>query len=589
MAVVKMQKVAVVAHALEQERLVDFLHKEGMMEVSDLKAPSNTDHPSLHYRTSELDHVIARLTEYATKDVIAAAEKSVSEAQIEAAAQNPEVLRIVQLVHKLDREATEMKHALHELEHGRLPQAVPAANQADEGAYFLSPSVQSDLSSFGGAAAAQHEATQMAAVTTMQEDATHKLEQVHDVLRDLAQHLPLLTHARHYVVWLDEKQALRESLHKTRSTVTVFGWIAKHLFAPFEQKLEHMSLATAVLPVEPKADESAPVLIKNPIWLKPFESVTTLYGLPQAHEFDPTPLLAPFFILFFGLCLTDAAYGLALAAIMGVYIWKKKLTVSQAPLWWLLLIGGLATFIISVPFGGWFGLSADQAPSFMTETRADGQLWFKGQVWNLGETPGITFFQNLALILGLIHLSFGMFLAGLSKWYNGNKAEAFWMDWTSLVLFAACAGALFAPAAYTQMALYVLYASIALVVWGKGYGSPFYLRPLFGLLGLLNLAMGMLSNTLSYLRLLALGLVTGALALAVNLVAQQIGGLFPIYIGLPISIIIYVAGHTLNLALNVLGAFIHSGRLQFVEFFGQFFEGGGRPFAAFRRSFSKSV
>ena len=587
MAVVKMQKVAVVAHTSEQEKLVDFLHREGVMEISDLKAPTNTDHPALGYRTSELDHVIARLMEFATKDILAAAEKPATDEQIEAAAQNPEVLRIVQLVHKLDHESAELKHSLHELEHGRLPTATPQ-NQADEGAYFLSSSVQTDMSGFGGAAA-QQEAALQAAVQHAQKDVAEKLEGITNVLRDLAKHLPLLTHARHYVVWLDEKQALRESLHKTRNTVTIFGWIAKHLFEPLERKLDTMSPATALLRVQPKADESVPVLIKNPVWLKPFESVTTLYGLPQAHEFDPTPLLAPFFILFFGLCLTDAAYGLVLAAIMGAYLWKKKLTVSQAPLWWLLCIGGLATFLISIPFGGWFGLSPDQAPSFMTEMRADGKIWFKGQIWNLGETPGITFFQNLSLILGLLHLSFGMLLAGFAKWFNGNKAEAFWVDWTSLVLFAACGAAMFAPAAYTNTALYALYASLALVVWGKGYGSPIYLRPLFGLLGLLNLAMGMLSNTLSYLRLLALGLVTGALALAVNLVAQQIGGLFPVYIGLPITIVIYIVGHTVNIALNVLGAFIHSGRLQFVEFFGQFFEGGGRPFAAFRRSFSKAV
>jgi V/A-type H+/Na+-transporting ATPase subunit I len=104
------------------------------------------------------------------------------------------------------------------------------------------------------------------------------------------------------------------------------------------------------------------------------------------------------------------------------------------------------------------------------------------------------------------------------------------------------------------------------------------------LLGVLNLAMGMLSNTLSYLRLLALGLVTGALALAVNLVASQISAMLPLFLGIPVAIIIYLAGHTLNLALNTLGAFIHSGRLQFVEFFSNFFEGGGRPFTPFKRS-----
>lgn len=177
-----------------------------------------------------------------------------------------------------------------------------------------------------------------------------------------------------------------------------------------------------------------------------------------------------------------------------------------------------------------------------------------------------------------------MFLSGLNKWLSGDKAGACWVDWTSLVLFSACTFAFLAPPALHSVGLYSIYVSLALVVWGKGYGSVWYLRPLYGFLGLLNLAMGMLSNTLSYLRLLALGLVTGALALAVNLVAQQIGVLLPWFIGIPVSIMIYLAGHTVNIALNVLGAFIHSARLQFVEFFGQYFEGGGQPFSPFGRS-----
>lgn len=232
-------------------------------------------------------------------------------------------------------------------------------------------------------------------------------------------------------------------------------------------------------------------------------------------------------------------------------------------------------------------MTPDQAPSFLTETRADGLLWFKGQIWNLGETPGITFFQNLSIVLGLIHLCFGMLLGGISKGLRGSWIEGFWMDWTQLLLIGAGVGYALAPAAWSTAAYWSIWASLALVIWGKGYGSPWYTRPLNGFLGLLNLAMGMMSNTLSYLRLLALGLVTGALALAVNLVAKQIGGFLPPFVGIPVSIVIYLGGHTLNIALNVLGAFIHSGRLQFVEFFSQFFEGGGRPFTPFTRSHAR--
>jgi V/A-type H+-transporting ATPase subunit I len=402
----------------------------------------------------------------------------------------------------------------------------------------------------------------------------------------ISEQLPNLLRAREYLHWLNQKQAAREAIKESKRTVTIFGWVPKNMVSVLEKKLQKLSPSYAVVSVKPEAEESSPVLLRNSTIITPFESVTTLYGLPLSTEFDPTILLAGFFILFFGLCLTDAGYGLVLAAITGGYLLKKKLPIRKAPLWWLLFFGGIATFLISIPFGGWFGMTAAQAPSWMTvDTNGDGVAdLFKGQVWNLGETKGITFFQNLALALGLAHLSFGMFLAGYAKWRDGRFAEAFWVDFTSLILIASAIAYFLGPQDFKQYSLYAIYASIVLMIWGKGYGSPFASRLFKGILGMLNFALGMTSNVLSYLRLLALGLVTGALALAVNLVAQQIGGLLPPIIGVPLSIVILIVGHTINIALNVLGAFIHSGRLQFVEFFSQFFEGGGRPFQPFSRS-----
>jgi V/A-type H+-transporting ATPase subunit I len=576
-----MQKVAVVAHRSKKEELLAFLHAEGVMQITDMPDVSQVTSDQLPFHGAELEHVIALLTPLASQETLATLARASTVEQISQAGQNPRVKEILDRIHALEQQDADLKRALADLEHGRLPSGVGQSG-AEEGVYFTAPKVKEDLSRMGAdAGMATPELVQVQLQQTRQ-----RHEAVLAELKDLSVDLPLLVNARQFVRWLDETEAARRTMKETRSTVTLFGWIAKQVFEPLERKLHKLSPATALVPVEPDPGEVAPVTLNNPKWLKPFESVTTLYGLPMASEIDPTPLLAPFFILFFGLCLTDAGYGLVLAALMGIYLWKKKLTIDQAPLWWLLFIGGIVTFFVSIPFGGWFGLTPDQAPAFMTETRADGALWFKGQVWNLGANEGIAFFQNLSLVLGLIHLSFGFFMAGFMKWRTGDRAGAFWVDWTTLILFGVILGYVFAPAALKMSLMYGIYAALALVVWGKGYGSVWYLRPLMGLLGLLNLAMGMLSNTLSYLRLLALGLVTGALALAVNLVAQQISGLFPIAIGLPIAILIYLVGHTVNIALNVLGAFIHSGRLQFVEFFGNFFEGGGRPFAPFKRSLS---
>lgn len=582
MAIVPMQKVAVVAHKKHEAELLELLHQEGVMEISELPDVGQINTDAVPYHAAELDHVMAILMPYASTQTLAVMSEHATPADIAKAGKSEKIRTIIDRVHALEQQDAEFKQQLTDLDHGRLPEASGRSSASpDEGTYFTSSNVKGDLSKFGGDMAAGAHSGQ---VTARSAEVRQMVEKLHKELAQLSADLPLLSRARQFVAWMNEIEAARRTAKKTHSTVTLFGWIAKSLFDPLERKLAAISPATAVLKVAPEEGEQAPILIKNPAWLKPFESVTLLYGLPQSGELDPTPLLAPFFILFFALCLTDSGYGLVLAVAMALFIWKKKIALKDGPLWWLLMIGGIMTFFISIPFGGWFGMSPEQAPAFMTETRADGALWFKGQVWNLGATPGITFFQNLSIVLGLIHLAFGMFLGGVSKGLRGSWVEGFWMDWTQLVLLASAIAYFFVPAEFKQMTLIAIFASVALVIWGKGYGSVWYMRPLYGFLGLLNLAMNMMSNTLSYLRLLALGLVTGALALAVNLVAQQIGGFLPPAIGIVVTIIIYIAGHTVNIALNVLGAFIHSGRLQFVEFFSQFFEGGGRSFSPFKRT-----
>lgn len=592
-----MQKVAVVAHRSEKENIIQFLHKEGVMDIGDMPETVNADHAEVPYRAAELDHVIAVLMELASKETLAALGKHAGEQAISNSALKHDIRGIIDAVHAAEEERGELLRAQQELEKGRLPAASLEANAAEEGTYFTSSKVKEDLSHFGGAGAGSSPKAMEQQVAVRKAETESKLAANQKSLATLSTELPHLVRARQYVTWLDQKHAVRRAMRETRSTVTLFGWIAKKMFDPLERNLHKISPATALIAVDADPDEQAPVLLHNPAWLRPFESVTTLYGLPQPSEVDPTPLLAPFFIIFFGLCLTDAGYGLVLAAMMAAYLWYKKLSISQAPLWWLLLLGGIVTFFVSIPFGGWFGLdpqvlgeSQAWAKPFLkvigTQPDGDPLYWFKGQVWHLGTTAGINFLQYLSLALGIAHLSFGIFMSGVMKWRSGDKIAAFMNDWTSLVMFVAAGIAGYGAmtgAPWLQNAVYGIYAAAGLLLIGKGWGSAWYLIPIFGLLGILNLAMGMLSNTLSYLRLLALGLVTGALALAVNLVAQQFGALLPIFLGIPVSIAIYVVGHTLNIALNVLGAFIHSGRLQFVEFFGNFFEGGGRPYVPFKR------
>ncbi len=580
-----MQKVAIITMSSFKEELLELLHNEGILDVADLQESTKIDHSEVRFHEAELEFTIHALTPFAPKEVLAASKKPTTPEEVERIVLHTDMRGIIDTVHALEKTYQQAKKEMTHVQNSS-PETTGGGAGA-EAAYVTgsAPKRRQHLGGAGMASAVQNTAEEEEKKHVRIQELNKTIEECEKEKERLSQELPALMLARQFLKWLDQKQSVRESLHETSQTVTLFGWVPKKQLSTLESTLASLSPATALLKIKPDPDEEAPVMMGNSAALLPFESVTELYGLPRASEIDPTPILAPFFIIFFGLCLTDAGYGLVLALVMGAYLWKTKKTMKEAKIWWLLMIGGIVTFFISIPFGGWFGLLPHEAPSFMTETRADGLLWFKGQIWNLGETKGINFFQNLSLGLGLIHLSLGIFLGGYSKWRLGERVAAFWYDWTALILFTTVGIYFLVPESSQPMALYAIYFAAALTIWGKGYGNRWFLRPLFGLLGLVNLAMSMLSNTLSYLRLLALGLVTGALALAVNLVASQISEILPTLLGIPVKITILLLGHLMNIALNTLGAFIHSGRLQFVEFFGQFFEGGGKPFSPFQKSF----
>lgn len=577
MAVIPMQKIAVLAHKDRSEDLIHFLQEEGVMEISEAReTASAVDHSEVNFRIAELEYAISTLKEIADKKQLAAmkkAETSATEQQVQHASTHVDVLGIIEELHKLDTEDQHLRQTITGSE------SVPLGDGASEQAAYLSEGGNNDRRSARGAATMSAPDASKVEIA----EAQKKLASNAAKRQKLAEELPGLVMMRRYVKWLNSKQGAREAMKKTKMTVMLLGWLPRNMFETFEKRLQKSIDSSAVLRVKPDAGEEPPVLLNNAKALTPFESVTTLYGLPLYREMDPTPYLSFFFILFFALCLTDAGYGFVLALISGGYLFKEKIKVKDNPLIWLLFLSGIVTFLVSIPFGGWFGMTPDQAPAFMTEMRSDGKMWFKGQIWNLSDQSGITFLQNLSLALGIIHLSFGILLGAVSKIRGGSLAEGLWKDGTTLAFVGVTLLYFFGPAQYQQMFLYGIYASLILMIWGKGHGNPVLKRPLFGILQTLNFFLGMMGNVLSYLRILALGLVTGALAFTVNLVAEQMSMLLPWFLAVPVAILIYVVGHLMNIALNVLGAFIHSGRLQFVEFFSQFFEGGGRPFRPFAR------
>jgi len=314
--------------------------------------------------------------------------------------------------------------------------------------------------------------------------------------------------------------------------------------------------------------------------------VTELYGHPVHNGIDPSPLLAPFFVIFFGFCLTDAAYGIILTILCFAVLRKMRLAEEMSKFFHLMFYCGVSTIILGAVTGGWFGDLFDRLPLFFYFLK-DFKNFFIIEKINPATQP--LNFLVLALVLGSIQVFFGLLV---NLYYQLKLKNIFFVVFQQI------------PTIIIQFVL------IALVISGIGIISfdKKVSIALFSILGLamlsiaftqwkINNAFGeklfwsiftnysiitgnFLADTLSYARLFALGLSTGLMAMAVNEISFLVLKL-PYYIGVIPMIIILSAGHLFNIAINMLGAYVHTSRLQYLEFFSKFYVSGGRVFKPF--------
>ncbi|MDP2873196.1 MAG: V-type ATP synthase subunit I [Bacillota bacterium] len=367
-------------------------------------------------------------------------------------------------------------------------------------------------------------------------------------------------------------------LGETERTFVVHGWCPKKALPRLERGLAGLEDATAVSVRDPRPDERPPVTLDNKPLAAPFEIVTNIFGWPSYDEVDPTPILAPFFAVFFALALTDAGYGLVMMAYCLWMMSRKSTPKGSHKFFRLLTFGGFVTVVIGALTGGWFGNALDFLPSYAGFfTRA------KNAIILLDPVKEPMKLMVLSLGLGVVHLLFGIGTKMYRNIRDGEVAAAL-MDqglWLlllpSLVLFGA-GGAMGMPGVAAG-AKYVAFAAAGGLILTQGRASKNIIARLGGGLYSLYGLIGYLSDTLSYTRLLALGLATASLGMAINQIALMVR---PVpFVGIILMLVIMAFGHGLSLVINVFGAFIHSGRLQFVEFFSKFFEGGGKAFRPF--------
>jgi V/A-type H+-transporting ATPase subunit I len=423
------------------------------------------------------------------------------------------------------------------------------------------------------------------------EDARRELAEVDRTMADLdtqgaglVRHKPRLKIAHDYFAQEARKADACGLVGTTRQVGMVEGWVRKQDYARLARDVEGNVDAAEVLEIEPDAGEKPPVELKNRSWMRPFEVITELYGMPHSREVDPTPLAGPFFALFFGICLTDAGYGIVLAALA---LALMKYLKTGHKLLWLIFAGGLTTIVMGALAGGWFGIvlppegaASGAMPAFLGSLVRLAQAF--RQIDPLAEP--MTFF-GIALALGFIQVIFGLVVEMIENFKAGDFAAGVFDQLTWIILLCSLliygAGSRVpALTAYVPAGKWAaIGAAVAIVGFTHREGGP-VARIGWGVYNLYGVT-GFLGDVLSYARLMALGLATAGIAMVINSVAVMTKGI-PV-VGYPAMIIVLIAGHTLNIAVNALGAFVHSARLQYVEFYPKFFEGGGKRFRPFAR------
>ncbi len=332
----------------------------------------------------------------------------------------------------------------------------------------------------------------------------------------------------------------------------------------------------------PTAEDNTPIKLRNNRFTKLFESLTGMYGWPNYGEYDPTPILAPFFLLFFAMCMGDCGYGILLI-IIGLLISKKKLNIAMFDgLGPIITVLGVGTMVVGFFLGTFMGIdlyAADWVPQALKDVMIKGNIEVAGSSYDIQ--------MVLALCIGVFHICLAMVIKAICYTQQlGFKENIANWGWTLLIvggLIVTILGMTILPQKVFKWTLIAIAGISALGIYI--FNTPGR-NPLMnigaGLWDTYNMATGILGDVLSYIRLYALGLAGGMLGAAFNNLANMVLG-DSVVTWLPF-VLILVLGHVLNLAMSALGAFVHPLRLSFVEYFKNIgYEGKGTLYQPFKK------
>ncbi|WP_312649366.1 V-type ATP synthase subunit I [Proteiniclasticum sp.] len=387
-------------------------------------------------------------------------------------------------------------------------------------------------------------------------------------IKSMAGNLGKFEEVYEYLLNLRLRFAAESNFLKTGSVNVINGYVPTDKADTFEKAVAETQEGAYYLEIKPadKEDDGVPIMLKNGKFSESFESLTTMYSLPTYGSLDPTPLFAPFFFAFFGMMIGDWGYGLILFLGTGIVLKVANLDKGQKLMMRFLFYLSFSTIIWGLIFGSFFGLAI---PGVALITPA-------------------TEYQKLliiSVIFGGIHLFYALGIKAYLAFREGKPLDAlydvgFWyMALMGAIVFLLTMFIPFAPAVKT-IALVVMVVGMAGIVLTGGRENESIVGKLAGGMYSLYGISGYIGDFVSYSRLMALGLAGGFIATAINMMVGMLFGMgIPGIIG---GVVVFIFGQAFNLFLSALSAYVHTSRLTYVEFFGKFYAGGGKPFKVFR-------
>lgn len=399
-------------------------------------------------------------------------------------------------------------------------------------------------------------------ISALNEECAANLEKI----KQLAAERRKLEHAYDYICAKLEKLKVKSEILCTESVCILQGWIPKEAIPRLSDKLAPFECYYELS--DPETGEDVPVMLSNTRFASPFESIIAMYAYPQYGTFDPTLIMGIFYALIFGMIMQDVGYGLLLAIGCPLMIKLMRPKESTKKMLKAFSMCGISTIIFGVLFGGYFSDFPHQlAVNFFgasEDALSDIALLFNPVENNMG-------FLVMTLAVGALHMVIGMLIKAYMLIRDGDVFAAIFDVGSWLVLFAGIGVWVAVPSAGPWVAV----LGALMLILTQGRDSKSIIGKFFkGIYSLYNI-ISYLSDLLSYSRIFALGLSGAIIGQVMNILGTLGGNSIVGFIAL---ILIFIVGHVLNLALSLISAFVHTARLQYIEFFGKFYVDGGRPF-----------